>query len=99
MKRRAKEEWRKVVEGFAGSGRTVSAYCTRSGVKPASFYRWRAMLAQANRPRAARTKISRSIEPRAAVPFVDLGSLPAAPSRFELRVDLGHGVSLHLARS
>ncbi len=36
-----------------------------------------------------------------AAPFVDLGAIataPSAPSRLELRLDLGGGLTLHLVR-
>jgi hypothetical protein len=95
--------WREVLERFAQSELTVRAFCQREGISPASFYRRRSLLKgsqQKPSPKAARVA-------NPAAGFVDLGALspggarPAsgiAQHRFEVRLDLGGGVLLHLVR-
>ena len=75
---------------FACSGQTVRAFCQHESVSSASFYRWRSRLGPAA-----------SVLPRAPTGFVDLGPLLAPSSSspsFELHLDLGGGLRLHLVR-
>lgn len=39
-------QWRRVVEGWRGSGLTVRAYCDVHGLSEASFYAWRRVLTE-----------------------------------------------------
>ncbi|MHB1271938.1 MAG: IS66 family insertion sequence element accessory protein TnpA [Rhodanobacter sp.] len=48
--RRSSEGWRALLTRFASSGLTVTAFCQREVVSPASFYRWRSLLGVARRP-------------------------------------------------
>ena len=43
-KRRSREQWRRLVEGWAGSDLTGQAYCDRHGISLGSLYRWRELL-------------------------------------------------------
>ena len=43
-RRRTREQWRRLVEGWSGSGLTQAAYCRRQGVSVASLQRWRERL-------------------------------------------------------
>lgn len=102
--------WRGILDRFAGSGLGVGAFCRREGVSAASFYRWRHLLAGdaadlRQRHSAAvasdgRDGGSRSAPAPGTPAFVDLGSLigTGAGGRLELRIELGNGVVLHLAR-
>ncbi len=88
--RRSAEWWRTIVVKQSSSGLSVAAFCAREGLNAPSFYQWRSRLAGAEA----------SSEASAAAPreaFVDLGALSAG-GRLELRIDLGAGVVLHLAR-
>lgn len=85
------DAWRALLARQAESGLTVKAFCERESVKPASFYQWRAKLGEASSAPPA-------VEAMTTAGFVDLGTLSARASRFELRLDLGGGVLLHLAR-
>lgn len=99
------DAWRAILERFSRSELTVQAFCQQEVVSVASFYLWRAKLAGSQeRPRPARG-VARP--PKAD--FLDLGTLdththeargPAetAPRSFELRLDLGGGLQLHLVR-
>lgn len=74
-----------------------AAFCRDESVSPASFYRWRSLLGTA--ADAGRIPAASALSP-ARTEFVDLGpltTLPSSPS-FELHLDLGGGLMLHLAR-
>lgn len=96
--------WRAILERFAGSGLTVQAFCQQESVSVASFYLWRSKLAGTQ----VLLQPARSARPRQATPeFVDLGTLDThearppsqiVPPRFELHLDLGGGLQLHLVR-
>lgn len=96
------DAWRAMLERFARSGLTVQAFCQQEAVSVASFYRWRSALVQTPLQPARAPEASRP-----AVDFVELGTLGTraahSPSqialpRFELRLDLGGGLQLHLVR-
>ena len=99
--------WRAILERFSRSDLTVQAFCQQEVVSVASFYLWRSKLAgPQGRLRPARAVVARPPK----VDFLDLGTLgtptheapPPAQmvSRcFELRLDLGGGLQLHLVRS
>lgn len=97
QRRLGMEGWRGLVAKFADSGLTARAFCVQEGISIWSFNRWRSRLA---RPEPAPPSVKRN-GATPPTPFVDLGTLngPRAPSeRFELRLDLGAGVTLHLVR-
>ncbi len=71
-------------------------YCAREGIGIASYHRWRRLLAVPTR-RAMRT-MPATTAVKIAPAFVDLGALTGAGSRLELRLDLGGGVVLQIAR-
>lgn len=89
--------WRGLLAKFADSGLSVRAFCAEEDISLSSFNRWRLRLNGRSR--------QQPVSSRSAMPageFVDLGTLRAAPSqgeRFELRLDLGGGLILHLVRS
>jgi hypothetical protein len=41
QERRSREQWRRLVEGWAGSGLTQAQYCERHRISVASLHRWR----------------------------------------------------------
>jgi len=89
------DAWRAILGRLAESGLTAAEFCEREGISPASLYQWRSKLGgsahEPNSPEPPR-------EPVTPAGFVDLGTLSTRASRFELRLDLGGGVLLHLAR-
>jgi hypothetical protein len=102
-RRRSTQAWRALVEGFAASGVTLRQYCTREGIGMASYHRWRRLLAMAKPSAAAVTGMAGmagSAAPTSmSVPaFVDLGALPGASARLELRLEFGGGVTLQISR-
>lgn len=91
--------WRVMLARFAGSGLTVQRFCQREAVSTASFYRWRSMLEATIPAEAPPQKVPVAATASPTPEFVDLGTLqPTASSRFELRLDLGGGLLLHLVR-
>ena len=98
--RRSESAWREIVERQGQSGLTVPEFCEGEGIKAASLYGWRSRLREGSqsRPvsRAEPKKAKQSEMPSSG--FIDLGSLGAGASRFEVRLELGGGVLLHLVR-
>lgn len=94
-RRRTTAAWRALLNGFADSELTVPAYCARAGISAASFYRWRALLGA--EPQRQAVKRARAGLPQ-PTEFVDLGALATPTSRLELRLDLGGGMLLQIAR-
>ena len=87
-------EWQRRLARFAGSGQQVKQFCQEEGVSTATFYRWHKLLGKV----------------AAAAPgtgFIDAGPMPApratpkvepASAALEVRLDLGHGLILHIVR-
>ena len=89
---RSVREREAVVSVFESSGLSVGQFCMRAGVSLSSFQRWRARCQARLSPPAPRTAAA---EPSA---FIDLGALGVTRERLELRLDLGGGMALQLAR-
>jgi hypothetical protein len=92
--RRNLVERRALLSRFEGSGLGVAAFCHRERISAASFYRWQ---------RESGGGIDRAAADDGAreSAFVDLGAIsPQALTspRFDLRLDLGDGLMLHLVR-
>lgn len=95
-RRRTVQEWQALVTGHWGSGLSVVAYCERERISRASFHRWRARRGRSvTRDDDGGERVGVATA-RAA--FVDLGALRERGSRLELRLDLGEGWVLQIAR-
>ena len=68
-------------------------FCAREKINPQSLYRWRSKLA----PVAGRADLQPAAVATPVSGFVDLGNL-SAPAGVELRLDLGGGMILQIAR-
>jgi transposase-like protein len=44
QRRRTREQWRRLVEGWPRSGLTQAQYCAHHGISVTSFHRWREVL-------------------------------------------------------
>jgi hypothetical protein len=86
--------WRELFSRQATSGMTASEFCRREGINKNVFHRWREALLGTGARRAVSTMVARS-EPTS---FIDLGALSAPSSRWEVRLDLGQGIVLSVAR-
>lgn len=107
MKRRRLngQAWRELFRRHEDSGESIGAFCRREGVSTHSYRRWKLRLGEPGATSASKlavaAKPSKANKPAPAGSFVDLGALAtAAPAagRFELRLDLGGGVTLHVVR-
>jgi putative transposase len=98
--RRSESTWRDLIERQKSSGLTVPVFCEQEGITAASLYAWRSRLSRGSQIEPTGTRTSRKGGTRidAPVEFIDLGSMGASRSRFEVRLDLGQGVLLHLVR-
>lgn len=95
--------WRERVARQAASGLSVGEFCRRERVNAWSFYRWRLRLRAeggAVKGEARRTELVRPEAPSQAEAFIDLGALPTMREGcgWEIRLELGGGVILQLAR-
>lgn len=91
--KRSEATWRELFVRQASSGVTVAEFCRAEGINAGLFRRWRARLS-ARSGRAARRR-RRSV---AKAPLIDLGTLPSVRSHMEIRLELGSGVVLSIAR-
>jgi transposase-like protein len=99
--RRSESAWRELVDRQEQSGLTVVQFCEREGIKSASLYVWRSRLREVPKdttlPEVAPKKAKHREAPSSG--FIDLGALGSSRSRFEIRLELGHGVLLQLVRN
>ena len=98
--RRSESAWREIVERQRQSGLTVPEFCEREGIKAASLYGWRSRLREGSQSPPVSPAAPRKSRPSEGPSsgFIDLGSLGSSGSRFEVRLELGGGVLLHLVR-
>src|SRR5689334_18226215 len=97
--RRSESTWRELVERHEQSGLTVAEFCEREGIKSASLYGWRSRLREGPQGKPTTVSAVKSAKRSKEVGpsgFIDFGSLGSMGSRFEIRLELGHGVALHL---
>jgi hypothetical protein len=98
---RRESQWRDRMKRQAASGLSVKAFCQRESISSWAFYQWRARLAKPGE------QTQRS---SALAPFIDLSAVDSAAAshvasrlrnaeRFEIKLELGGGVVLYLARS
>ncbi|MEO8599917.1 MAG: transposase [bacterium] len=99
--------WRERIVRQAASGRSVVAFCRDENVAESTLYYWRKRLGAAVAARPAQKSTA------VAIPFLDLGPIKAvkpaesagierlpyeSAAGIELRLELGGGVVLHIAR-
>jgi putative transposase len=83
------KEWRERMERFAASGQQAKVFCQAEGVSETVFYRWRQRLQD----------VAQSAPGFIAVrPAPSDGAMASKAAPWELRLDLGDGLVLHLAR-
>lgn len=88
--------WRDLVARQVASGLSAREFCEREGVNLWSLYGWRSRLRRGRGDHPVPTKQD-STQPPAQ--FIELGGLQGVSSRWEIRLDLGDGISLQLVRS
>jgi putative transposase len=89
------ETWQNILGRFEESGLDAPAFCTRERVSMPSFRRWQKRLGG----ESDRAVVARAAEMTGKpAGFIDLGDLRAGDARFEVRLELGGGIVLSLAR-
>ena len=82
-KRRSRDQWQQLLDEYAGSGQTQTAFCQAQGLCLSSFQNWKRRLACS--------------EPSPA--WVELGGVDRAPgSSWQIDLELGAGVCQRLRR-
>jgi hypothetical protein len=94
--RRGAAGWRELISRQAASGVTVAEFCRRQGIHAGLFRRWRSTLEQSGANVVVTPDSESRVKPTAS--FIDLGPLGSRASRFDVRLELGDGVVLHLVR-
>jgi hypothetical protein len=93
--KRSEATWRELFARHASSGISVLEFCRAEAINPGVFRRWRSMLngggMQGAKPQARAAA-------KAVTPFIDLGAVGGSSSRMEVRLELGGGVVLTVAR-
>jgi putative transposase len=95
-KRSSREaEWRLRLARFAASGLPVRQFCDAEAVSNATFYSWQ-------------KKLGKAVATSPGAGFIDVGPMPAPPrapvkvvpasAALEVRLELGHGLVLHIVR-
>ncbi len=99
--KRSAAMWRELFRRQTSSGLVTAEFCRQEGINAGLFRRWRAALAEPKRRGGGASKSrvkSEALVPSTA-PFIDLGGLgSAAGSRFDIRLELGGGIVLSIAR-
>jgi hypothetical protein len=90
--RRGTAGWLELFSRQASSGLPVREFCQREGINASLFRRWQSRLAGSG----SDGKVTTPVE--VAEPFIDLGDLRTRAQRLEIRLDLGGGVVLSIAR-
>lgn len=91
---RSEATWRELFARQVSSGISVLEFCRAEKINPGVFRRWRSMW---NGDIAAKESASHTVA-KAVTPFIDIGAVGAARSRMEVRLELGGGVVLTVAR-
>lgn len=94
--RRSAAAWRELIAQQSRSGLAVQEFCQREGLNASVFWRWRLRLKRSME--GGRVRARPDAAPKIAAPFIDLGDLRSGGSRLEVRLDLGAGVVLSIAR-
>ncbi len=95
QRRRSVKAWRRMLARFEESGLTAVAFCKHEGISSKSFYRWRLRLGG----ESDQALVAKAAQLTNKTPgFIELGELRSGGSRFEVRLELGAGVILSIAR-
>jgi len=96
QKRRSASDWREIFERRAASGLSIAVFCQREGIAKSSYERWRTQL-------FAEARDTGAVVARAEMGFMDAGTLgrcakAGTDERIDVRLELGHGIVLHVVR-
>jgi hypothetical protein len=89
------EAWRRILGRFEESGLAAPAFCARERISMKSLHRWQKRLGADSE----QSLVAKAVQlTRKTEDFIDLGALRSPESRFEVRLELGAGVILSIAR-
>jgi len=88
--------WRKILDRFEESGLTALAFCAQERISTKSLRRWQLRLG-GDTDRSMVGKAAQSSSKPGG--FIDLGDLRSGGLRYEVRLELGAGIVLSIARS
>jgi hypothetical protein len=94
--RRGAAVWQQLFSRQSSSGLSVPEFCRRERINAGLFRRWRSTMKGSEPDCRVATRTERMVEGPA--PFIDLGDLRSGGPRFEIRLELGSGVTLSIAR-
>ena len=97
--RRSEKGWREVLARQPRSGVSARAFCRRERLNVNTFYGWCSKLWANTAEGADIAAMSGSRASEQPRDFIDLGSLGGDSSWYEIRLDLGGGVVLQVARA
>lgn len=89
--------WRKILDRFEDSGLTALAFCGQERISTKSLRRWQLRLSEESGQGLVAAKAAPMTSK--ANGFIDLGDLRSGGSRLEVRLELGAGIVLSIARS
>jgi hypothetical protein len=95
QRRYGAETWRKILGRFEESGLAAPVFCARERISTQSLHRWRLRLGGES-DRALVAKATQLTSKTAG--FINLGDLRSNEPRFEVRLELGAGIVLSIAR-
>ena len=96
-KSRKEVEWEQRLARFAVCGQQIKLFCQAESISKATFYRWRKQLADTGAAAPTAGFINAGILPPARkAPAMTQDEPPGAA--LEVRLDLGHGLVLHIVR-
>ncbi|EGV28550.1 transposase [Thiorhodococcus drewsii AZ1] len=93
-RRRTREQWQSIVEGWPKSGLTQAQYCAQQGISVTSFHRWREQVRQDADPGDQETRQGEGGSVR-WVP-VELHEVPAPVAGPALTLVLANGLRLEV---
>jgi transposase-like protein len=93
--KRSEAAWRELFSRQAVSGVSVPEFCRAEGINAGLFRRWRSVL---NGRGKGKGRQRRAPVQTASMPFIDLGGMRSSGSRMEVRLELGAGMVLSIAR-
>ena len=89
------EAWRRILGRFEESGLAAPAFCARERVSVNSLRRWQLRLGG----ESDRSLVAKAAQLTGkADDFIDLSELRSSHPRFEVRLELGAGIILSIAR-
>ena len=92
--KRSESTWRELFARQATSGLSVLEFCRAERINPGVYRRWRSILNGVGKiAKAAHRRHTKGV-----ARFIDIGAVDAERSRFEVRLELGSGMILSIAR-